>query len=365
MPKQISKSDIYQSLNQVKHPEMNNRNLVELQVVKDVAIKNSNVLVTLSLPNLNVPIKDELIETVKQAVIDVSEDLIVDVKVTEMNPEQRSVFSAIAREEQRSPKASTHVKKIIAVLSGKGGVGKSSVAGLLASSLRRAGYQVGILDADITGPSIPKMFGVSKSPEVGPDGIFPVRTHRGIRIMSINLLLPDKNQPVVWRGPLIGGTIKQFWTDITWGDLDFLILDLPPGTSDAALTVMQSLPLDGVLLVTSPQDLAGMVVRKAANMAIHLGVPIIGLIENMSYIVCPKCGTQINVFGIGQVEETAREIGTNILGQIALDSELSILCDRGEIEEYHSEAFEVIAEAVLQRTATLDLVPAVKMSTTS
>jgi Mrp family chromosome partitioning ATPase len=365
MTEQISKTDILKTLNQVKHPEMNGRNLVELQMVKDVDVNNSNILVTLALPNLNVPIKDELIETVKQEVVDIGPGMNVEVKVVEMNPEERSAFSAMAREEQNAPKASTHVKKIIAVLSGKGGVGKSSVAGLLASSLRRSGYQVGILDADITGPSIPKLFGLSKTPEVSPDGILPVRSHRGIRIMSINLLLPDKNQPVVWRGPLIGGTIKQFWTDITWGDLDFLILDLPPGTSDAALTVMQSLPLDGVLLVTSPQDLAGMVVRKAANMAIHLGVPIIGLIENMSYIICPQCGTQINVFGSGQVEETARSIGTSILGQIALDSELSILCDRGEIEEYHSDAFEIIAESVVQRTATLDFMPTDKVSTTS
>lgn len=357
MPKQISKSDIYQTLRQVNHPEMRNRNLVELEVVKDVNVKNSNVLVTLALPNLNVPIKDELIEAVKRVVTDVWDDLIVDVCVTEMNPDQRSAFLSIAREEGSSQKSGTQIKKVIAVLSGKGGVGKSSVAGLLASSLRRAGYQVGILDADITGPSIPKMFGVSKLPEVSPDGILPVRSHWGIKIMSINLLLPDKDQPVVWRGPLIGNTIKQFWTDIVWGDLDFLIIDLPPGTSDAALTVMQSLPLNGVLLVTSPQDLAGMVVRKAANMALHLGIPIIGLVENMSYIVCPKCDTQINVFGSSQAEDTARKIGTNILGHIALDSALSIFCDNGEIEEYSSEVFEIITEIVVQRTGTLDFVP--------
>jgi Mrp family chromosome partitioning ATPase len=182
--------------------------------------------------------------------------------------------------------------------------------------------------------------------------------------MSINLLLPDKDQPVVWRGPLIGNAIKQFWTDIAWGDLDFLIIDLPPGTSDAALTVMQSLPLNGVLLVTSPQDLAGMVVRKAANMALHLGIPIIGLVENMSYIVCPHCGTQIKHFGNSQAEDTAHKIGTNVLGHIALDSALSIFCDSGEIEEYYSDEFEVITDTIIQRIATLDLIPTVGASTT-
>ena len=363
MPKQISKSDIYQALKQVNHPEIRNRNLVELEVVKDVHVKNSSVLVTLALPNLNIPIKDELIEAVKQAITGVGTDLIVDVSVTEMTPDQRSAFLAIAREDGSSPKPGTHVKKVIAVLSGKGGVGKSSVAGLLASSLRRAGYQVGILDADITGPSIPKMFGVSKLPEMSHDGILPVRSLRGIKIMSINLLLPDKDQPVVWRGPLIGNTIKQFWTDIVWGDLDFLIIDLPPGTSDAALTVMQSLPLNGVLLVTSPQDLAGMVVRKAANMALQLGIPIIGLVENMSYIVCPHCSTQIKLFGNSRSEDTARKVRTKVLGHIALDSALSVFCDSGEIEEYFSEAFDSISDSVVHRIATLDLVPTVDVST--
>jgi Mrp family chromosome partitioning ATPase len=359
MPDKISKEDIYQVLKQVNHPEIKNRNLIDLELVKDVNITNSSVSVTLALPNLNVPIKDELIESIRQAVAGVGDDLIVDVSVTEMNPDQRAALLAAAREEGSAPNPGTQVKKVVAVLSGKGGVGKSSVAGLLACSLRRAGYQIGILDADITGPSIPKMFGVSKVPEIGPDGILPVRSMRGIKIMSINLLLPDKDQPVVWRGPLIGGAITQFWTDIAWGDLDFLIIDLPPGTSDAALTVMQSLPLNGVLLVTSPQDLAGMVVRKAANMALHLGIPIIGLVENMSYIVCPNCEIKINLFGQSKAEDTARKIGTHVLGWLPLDSALSIFCDSGEIEEYYTDDFEVISSAVLQRIAAADFVPAV------
>jgi Mrp family chromosome partitioning ATPase len=362
MPKQISKSDIYQALSHVNHPEITNRNLVDLRVISEVHVKDSNVHVTLALPNLQSPIKGELIEAVKQAVSEITDNLNVDISVTEMNPEQRSAFLAIAREEHSSPKPSTHVKKVIAVLSGKGGVGKSSVAGLLASSLRRAGYQVGILDADITGPSIPKIFGVSKSPEVSPEGILPVRSFRGIKIMSINLLLPDKDQPVVWRGPLIGGAITQFWTEIAWGNLDYLIIDLPPGTSDAALTVMQSLPLNGVLLVTSPQDLAGMVVRKASFMALRLGIPIIGLVENMSYIICPKCSNRINLFGNSRADETARKIGTELLGHLALDSALSVFCDSGEIEEYYSEAFEVITTTVVQRLENMQMIPTVDVS---
>jgi Mrp family chromosome partitioning ATPase len=234
-------------------------------------------------------------------------------------------------------------------MSGKGGVGKSSVAGLLASTLRRQGLQVGVLDADITGPSIPKVFGLHQAPETGPDGLKPVPSSSGIEIMSINLLLPSEDQPVVWRGPLIAKAIEQFWRDIAWSDLDYLIIDLPPGTSDAALTVMQSLPLDGIVLVTSPQDLAGMVVRKAANMAKRLGIKLVGIVENMSHVVCPECGAEIEIFGPSQSETTAQIVGTDFLGRIPLAPEFSILCDQGEIESFRSEAFDVCAEKILAR----------------
>jgi Mrp family chromosome partitioning ATPase len=246
--------------------------------------------------------------------------------------------------------AQTHgqVDHVLAVMSGKGGVGKSSIAGLLAASLQRQGQKVGLLDADITGPSIPKLFGAHEMPAGSPDGILPVKSKTGIKLMSINLLLPDEDQPVVWRGPLIGRAIQQFWSDIIWGKLDILIVDLPPGTADAALTVMQSLPLQGILLVTSPQDLAGMVVRKAANMAKHLNIPIIGLVENMSFMNCPKCGTRINLFGSSKASATALQIGTPMLGQLPLDTSLSILCDSGSIEEYHSDDFESITKKVIR-----------------
>jgi Mrp family chromosome partitioning ATPase len=242
-------------------------------------------------------------------------------------------------------------------MSGKGGVGKSSVAGLLASSLRRRGLEVGILDADITGPSIPKMFGVHQQPVGGLEGILPVESRLGIKLMSINLLLPDENQPVVWRGPLISRAIQQFWSDIAWGDLDVLVVDLPPGTSDASLTVTQSLPLNGIVLVTSPQDLAGMVVRKAAIMAIEIGVRLIGLVENMSFVTCPKCGTRINIFGTSGAEDTVRSLGTRVLGHLPLDPQLSTLCDAGEIEAYQSKSFEEIVDRVIELAAIWELEP--------
>jgi Mrp family chromosome partitioning ATPase len=234
-------------------------------------------------------------------------------------------------------------------MSGKGGVGKSSVAAMLAVALRRQGKRVGVLDADITGPSIPKMFGLHDPPPMGPIGIIPAETEEGIRVMSINLLLPSEDEAVIWRGPLISGAIKQFWGDVVWGRLDYLVVDLPPGTSDASLTVMQSMPLDGVVLVTSPQGLAGMVVRKAARMADHLAVPVIGVVENMSYAVCPKCGERIEVFGPSQAEAVAWRVRTTLLGRLPLDPELAQRCDAGEIEAYEAEAFGSTAVAIVER----------------
>ncbi|MFN2158528.1 MAG: Mrp/NBP35 family ATP-binding protein [Anaerolineales bacterium] len=241
-----------------------------------------------------------------------------------------------------------NVDNVIAVMSGKGGVGKSTIAGLLSSSLQQRGYSIGLLDADITGPSIPKLFGIHQTPLSSPEGILPVNSSNGIKIMSINLLLSEEDQPVIWRGPLIGRAIQQFWKDIKWGDLDFLIIDLPPGTGDAALTVMQSLPLEGIILITSPQDLAGMVVRKAGNMAIHLGIQIIGVVENMSHIICPKCGESINLFGTSQAENTAHILESKLLGRMPLDTKLSVMCDKGEIENYYSKEFEIVVDNVLQ-----------------
>ncbi len=241
------------------------------------------------------------------------------------------------------------VDHVLAVMSGKGGVGKSSVAAMLAVALRRAGKRVGLLDADITGPSIPRMFGLSGHPRMSPLGIVPVKSATGIKVISINLLLQNEDEAVIWRGPLIAGAIRQFWGDVYWGDLDVLVIDLPPGTADAPLTVMQSIPLSAVLMVTSPQDLAGMVVRKAARMANALHVPIIGLVENMSHVVCPTCGARLPVFGPSSAEHTAQRLGIPFLGRIPLDPELATQCDDGQIERYDGGVMGPIVDEVLAR----------------
>jgi ATP-binding protein involved in chromosome partitioning len=227
-----------------------------------------------------------------------------------------------------------HVRRTIAIISGKGGVGKSLVTSLLATYLRRSEYRVGILDADITGPSIPKLLGVDKArPQTTEMGVFPVRSHSDIQVMSINLLLDEPEAPVVWRGPILANTVKQFWTDVVWGDLDFMFLDMPPGTGDVPLTVFQSIPLSGIIIVTSPQDLVAMIVKKAVNMARMMNIPIIGIIENMSYAVCPHCGEIIKLFGESKTEATARQWDIPFLGSLPIDPELTHLSDTGHIEK--------------------------------
>jgi Mrp family chromosome partitioning ATPase len=230
-------------------------------------------------------------------------------------------------------------------------VGKSLVSGLLAVALRQAGHRVGILDADITGPSIPKMFLPDGARlDMSPLGPTPPQTKGGIKVMSINLLLEQEDMAVIWRGPLVSRAIKQFWGDIVWGELDYLIVDLPPGTSDASLTVMQSLRMSGILLVTSPQGLAGMVVRKAAHMAQQMQTPILGLIENMSYFECPDTGKRYELFGPSHGEETAQSLGVPFLGRLAIDPTIAKLCDAGRLEEYSAPAFVPIAQKLAERT---------------
>lgn len=247
------------------------------------------------------------------------------------------------------------IDQVIAVMSGKGGVGKSSVAALLGVKLAREGYRIGLLDADITGPSIPKMFGVKSSAQAMEFGILPVKSNLGIEVMSLNLLLKNEDDPVIWRGPLIAGAVQQFWTDVIWGKLDYLIVDLPPGTGDVPITVMQSLPLNGVVIVSSPQDVAAMIVKKAIRMASMMNVKILGLIENMSYAVCPKCGEILHLFGPSRGEELAKSSGIPYLGALPLDPELAKLCDLGHVEEYDSEVMrsgikwtEIMNEEVLR-----------------
>ena len=239
------------------------------------------------------------------------------------------------------------VKKVVAVSSGKGGVGKSSVTALLAVLMARRGYKVGILDADITGPSIPKAFGVSCRAKGSEIGILPAETHMGIKIMSVNLLLEDPNQPVVWRGPGLAGAVTQFWTDVVWGELDVLFIDMPPGTGDVPLTVYQSLPLDGNVIVTTPQSLVQMGVEKAYKMTQMLNIPVLGVVENMSYAVCPDCGKQIPIFGDDSaLEKAIGELGSHILARLPIDREIAALCDSGEIERALCEALDPAVDAV-------------------
>jgi Mrp family chromosome partitioning ATPase len=318
-------------------------------MIKNVAVEDSRVAVTLALPFMDVPVKDDLVRGIKGAVSGMDSAAQIEVDLVEMSQKERAAFMGKAAGEPGPAASANDVTHVVAVLSGKGGVGKSSVAALLAVALRQRGLRVGVLDADITGPSIPMMFGLHRQPAMGPLGILPVETSTGIKVMSINLLLQSEDQAVIWRGPLIGKMIKQFWTDVAWGRLDYLVVDLPPGTSDASLTVMQSIPLSGVVLVTSPQDLAGMVVRKAAQMAQRLGAPILGLVENMSYVVCPECGQEIRAFGPSRAMQTAARLSVPLLGQLPLDPELARRCDGGEIEGYDARHFSPIVEPLVNR----------------
>jgi Mrp family chromosome partitioning ATPase len=265
-------------------------------------------------------------------------------KVTEMITKLEGVKGVNVTYAETKPKELNDIKNTIAVMSGKGGVGKSLVASLAATALRRKGYEVGILDADITGPSIPKMFGISGPPPISENGILPASSHSGIEVMSINLLLPTEDEAVIWRGPLIGRAITQFWEEVLWGKLDYLIVDLPPGTADAPLTVMQQLPISGVIIVFTPQDLTAMVVRKAVKMAQQMKKPILGVVENMSYLYIPEIDKKMEIFGKSRGEEMAKAAGAPLLGQLPIDPELTKLCDEGDIERYNAEEYNNFAQ---------------------
>lgn len=248
----------------------------------------------------------------------------------------------------------SHVKKMIGIVSGKGGVGKSSVTGLCALWSRKQGYRTAIMDCDITGPSIPRMFGVT-SADVGVEGsdpngeggvLIPAQSATGIQIMSMNLLMESETQPVIWRGPVVAGVVKQFWTNVKWGDVDYMFVDMPPGTGDVPLTVFQSLPLDGILIVTTPQDLVSMIVQKACRMAEEMNVPILGLIENMSYVQCPHCGEKIAIFGESHVEETAEKEHTKVVAKLPIDPKLADTMDQGTVEYFEDFSLDGLADVL-------------------
>ena len=307
------------------------RSIVGMNLVRDVAIYDKRVKVTLASTGLVMGAQDWIKNKVKEAVEKLPEVNDIEVNFTEAKPSELN-----------------EVNHIIAVMSGKGGVGKSLVASLIAVSLKRQGYEVGILDADITGPSIPKMFGITTRPSGNESGILPVLSRSGIEVMSINLLLPSEDDAVIWRGPLISKTITQFWEEVLWGKLDCLIIDLPPGTADAPLTVMQTLPISGVIIVFTPQDLTTMVVRKAINMAQKMNKSVLGVIENMAYLYVPEIDKRIELFGKSRGEEMAQAAHAPFLGQLPLDPELAKLCDEGDIERYNGEIVSSLGESLYQ-----------------
>lgn len=324
------RKQIEDALQEVMLPEPR-RSIVELGMVRDIQVKDGKVNATLSLTPIGESARGSIEEQARAAMGKVPGVSDVAIEVVELPPKEMNEISAV-----------------VAVMSGKGGVGKSLVAGLLGIGLARQGNQVGILDADITGPSIPKMFGVSTRPMGSDKAILPVDTRSGIEIMSINLLLPQEDDAVIWRGPLLAKAIMQFWDDVLWGKLDYLVVDVPPGTADIPLTVMQSLPLTGVVIVSTPQDLASMVVRKAVHMAGNLNIPVLGVVENMSYLIVPETGNKLELFGKSKGEEMARQAGAPFLGQLPIDPELAHLCDEGEVERYNSEAFIALSQAFSQ-----------------
>jgi Mrp family chromosome partitioning ATPase len=250
-----------------------------------------------------------------------------------------------------APSEYTHVKKVIGVVSGKGGVGKSLVTGLSAISMNKKGYKTAIMDADITGPSIPRMFGIGKFNYADETGMIPADTRDGIKVISLNMLMENETDPVIWRGPVIAGIVKQFWSEVSWGDVDFMFVDMPPGTGDVPLTVFQSLPVDGIIVVATPQELVGMIVEKAINMAKMMNIPVLGIVENMSYMKCPHCGEPIYMFGEGKVESYAAGLGLDVLGKLPMNPDYAAKCDSGKAEDIEIEGLDSLSyvlEGLLQ-----------------
>ena len=325
-----TKEQIEQALIEVLVPGVE-RSIVQLNMIRGIEAIDNTVKVTLADTALS-PDAQESVRTKTKAVV-------------EGLPEVNKVEVEFV---ERKPIELNQIQHIIAVMSGKGGVAKSLIASLTAVALRRQGKEVGILDADLTGPSIPKMFGISTRPGGSDTGILPVISRSGIEVISINLLLPQEDDAVIWRGPLISKAITQFWEEVVWGRLDYLVVDLPPGTADASLTVMQTLPISGVIIVFTPQDLTAMIVRKAVNMVQKMEKAILGVVENMSYLYVPEIDKRIELFGKSRGEDMARVASAPFLGQLPIDPELARLCDEGTIESYNSDAFIALSQAFVQ-----------------
>jgi hydrogenase maturation protease len=330
----LTEQQVRENLNEVLVPGIM-RSLGELNLIREVAISDRRVKVAVASAALGDWVQEWIRNKTKEVLANLPEVNEVEVEFTEAKPSELN-----------------QIDHIIAVMSGKGGVGKSLVASLAAIALKRQGNEVGILDADITGSSIPRMFGITARPSGSESGILPVLSRSGIEVMSINLLLPNEDDAVIWRGPLIGKVITQFWEEVLWGKLDYLIVDLPPGTADAPLTVMQTLPVSGVLIVFTPQDLTMMVVRKAVNMAQKMDKPVLGVVENMAHLYVPEVDKEFEIFGRSRGEEMARAAQAPLLVQLPIDPKLAKLCDEGNIERYDAETINNLGESLSQAIST-------------
>jgi ATP-binding protein involved in chromosome partitioning len=348
-----TEKQVMDALNGVMDPELH-RSLVELNMVRDLKIADGTVHFTLALTVPTCPMRNQMANNARGALLSLPDVNEVNITFASMTDEERR---ALMGGQRGLPKLIqfNQVNHVVAVMSGKGGVGKSSVTALLAAALAAKGHKVGILDADITGPSIPKLFGLpSGGLRGGEQGMLPAVTRKGIRVVSSNLLLNSEDMPIVWRGPVISATILKFWNETLWGRLDYLLVDLPPGTSDPALSVMRDLPLSGIILVTTPQDLAALVVRKAIHMANDLKVPVLGIVENMSYFQCPNCEEKHEIFGPSHVSEISKASGAVVTARLPVNPSVATLSDLGRVEEVQLSELDALVEQlpmVIQQVA--------------
>lgn len=341
-----TESQVLEALSTVMDPELG-RNLVELNMIRDIKIHKNEVAFTIALTVPGCPMRDRILRDARAAVEKLEGVKSVNITMSAMSDEERRKVLGGSQPPLLKLSEFNTIGQVIAVLSGKGGVGKSSVTARLAVALAKSGRKVGILDADITGPSIPKLFGLPPGGLRGNDqGILPGLTPLGIKIISTNLMVPEEDTAVIWRGPMISGAIRQFYGEVLWGKIDTLLIDLPPGTSDATLTVLQSLPLDGVVLVTTPQQLASLVVRKSVRMIEQLHVPIVGVVENMSFFPCPDTGKRHEIFGPSHADEVSALANAPVLARLPIDPTIASLADAGQIEAASTEGFETVIAAL-------------------
>ncbi len=326
----VTEATVRKGLQEVAVPGAT-RNLEKLGLVRGVAISGKKVKITLASTALNNEAQAQVKARAQEVVSKLPDVGGVEIEFVEVRPSEIN-----------------QIDYVVAIMSGKGGVGKSLVSSLMAIALKRQGLEVGILDADITGPSIPRMFGIATRAIGSHSGILPVVSRTGIEVISMNLLLPEDDTAVIWRGPLLSKAITQFWQDVVWGKLDYLVVDVPPGTADASLTVLQSIPVSGVIIVFTPQDLTAMIVRKAVNMAQKMIKPVLGVVENMSFLYIPEINKRVELFGKSKAQKMAQAAGAPLLGQLPIDPELAKLCDEGNIESYSSESFAFMAQSIIQ-----------------